>query len=333
MVRHMKLLLIYRWRLVLSISVALLIGATHATAAPAKILPPYVTAHSVVVDGVSRSFYLVAPSGTKAIRAAVLLFHGHGGSPEHMLGMTRTPSPYVRWLEVARRQNLLLIVPEGEVGGDGKRGWADCRFAESQPKTDDLAFVDAMLAKVNANYALPMLPIFAVGTSNGGHFVLRMAHERPNVLKAAAVVVASEAAQSRCVAPSQALPIVFMNGTDDTLNKWQGGTVGKTRDMRGETMSVMDTVNYWVKVNHAESSAKIEKLPDVDPDDKSRVVVHHYAAKPNGAPVVLYEVQGGGHTEPSTSIAYSRILSFIVGNQNRDIEMADKLWEFFATQR
>jgi polyhydroxybutyrate depolymerase len=329
----MKLLLRFSLGLVLSISLVPLTGEMLAIAAPAKILPPYVTAHSVVVDGISRHFYLVAPSGTKALRATVFMFHGHGGSPEHMLGMTRTPSPYVRWLEVARRQNLLLIIPEGAVGGDGKRGWADCRFADSQPKTNDLAFVDAMIAKVNSDYPAIAKQIFAVGTSNGGHFVLRLAHERPSVLKAAAVVVASEAAQSRCAAPSQALPIVFMNGTDDTLTKWQGGLVGKTRDLRGETMSVMDTVNYWVKVNNAEAIAKIEKLPDIDPEDKSRVVVHQYAAKVGGAPVVLYEVQGGGHTEPSTSIAYSRILSLIVGNQNRDIEMADKLWDFFAAQQ
>lgn len=320
-------------QLLLFFAVSTVGGMAIAQTKPAKMLPPYVSAHRVMVDGVERRYYRVAPVSVKATQAALFMFHGHGGSPEHMLGMTRTQSPYVRWLEVARRQNLLLIVPEGEVGGDGKRGWADCRLADSQPKTDDLAFVDAMIAKLNGDYPAIAKQIFAVGTSNGGHFVLRIAHERAGALKAAAVVLASEAAQSRCKAPSQGLPIVFINGTDDTLTKWQGGLVGKTRDMRGETMSVMDTVNYWVKLNNAEGIAKIEKLPDVDPEDKSRVVVHQYAAKAGGAPVVLYEVQGGGHTEPSISVAPSRLFSLIVGTQNRDIEMADKLWEFFAAQK
>jgi polyhydroxybutyrate depolymerase len=123
-----------------------------------------------------------------------------------------------------------------------------------------------------------------------------------------------------------------MNGTDDPFSKWQGGQVGKEKDLRGTTLSVMDTVNYWVRINHAQSNAQISSLPDINMNDKSRVVLHRYAALPNGAPVLLYEVQGGGHTEPSIGIAYSKIFSAVVGNQNRDIEMADTVWRFFSKQ-
>jgi polyhydroxybutyrate depolymerase len=162
----MRFRLIQVMQVLLLFAVMTICATAHAQATRSKMLPPYVSAHRVTVDGVERRYYRVAPVSVKATQAAVFMFHGHGGSPEHMLGMTRTPSPYVRWLEVARRQNLLLIVPEGEVGGDGKRGWADCRLAESQPKTDDLAFVDAMIAKVNIDYPAITKQIFAVGTSN-----------------------------------------------------------------------------------------------------------------------------------------------------------------------
>jgi polyhydroxybutyrate depolymerase len=297
-----------------------------------KKAPVGVLDQAITVQGFNRHYLLWAPAEDKPIHGVIMLFHGHGGSAEHLLGMKRMSSPYVRWLEIAKQENLLLLIPKGEIGGDGKSGWADCRLAASQPPTDDLAFVDAMLQALQKQHPFNPRRVFATGTSNGGHFVLRLAHERPGLLAAAAVVVASEAAESRCSAAKHVLPILFMNGTNDPFSKWQGGQVGKEKDLRGTTLSVMDTVNYWVRINHAQSNAQISSLPDINMNDKSRVVLHRYAALPNGAPVLLYEVQGGGHTEPSIGIAYSKIFSAVVGNQNRDIEMADTVWSFFSKQ-
>jgi polyhydroxybutyrate depolymerase len=292
-------------------------------------LPSGVIEQRITVQGQQRQYFLFLPNQGKSADTLVMLFHGHGGSAENMLGMTRISSPYARWLEIAKRENFLLLIPNGELGGDGKRGWADCRLAASQPRTDDLAFVDAMLQATQRQRAFKLKRIYASGTSNGGHFVLRLAHERAGLLTAAAVIVASEAAESRCSVPKKALPILFMNGTEDPLSKWNGGQVGRNKDMRGSVLSVTDTIKYWVRINRAEPVASKENLFDVNQHDKSRVIRHKHAAKPNGKPVVLYEIRGGGHTEPSIRIPYSKWLSLIVGNQNRDIEMADTVWEFF----
>ncbi len=315
-------------------SILFLLMAIFGTACHSadKPLPAGISRQSILVQGTQRYYLFRAPTANKPVNGVVMLFHGHTGSAEHLLGMKRIASPYVRWLDIAQRENLILIVPQGAIGGDGKSGWADCRLADSGPVTDDLAFIDAILQTVQRKYRVDTKRLYALGTSNGGHFVLRLAHERHGLLAAAGVVIAAEAAESRCAAPKQALPILFMNGTEDPLLKWHGGQVGKGKHKRGKTQSVMDTVNYWVNINHAETKAKIENLPDIRKDDKSRVVLHRYAAKENGKPVVLYEVIGGGHTEPSIDIEYSNILSLMVGRQNRDIEMADTVWHFFREQ-
>jgi polyhydroxybutyrate depolymerase len=48
---------------------------------------------------------------------------------------------------------------------------------------------------------------------------------------------------------------------------------------------------------------------------------------------VLYEVRGGGHTEPSLTEHNRRLYKRIVGPQNRDIEMAEEVWSFFKNRR
>ena len=77
------------------------------------------------------------------------------------------------------------------------------------------------------------------------------------------------------------------------------------------------------------SSPVIEELPDVDSDDGSTIRVTAYANGQQGAEVVLYEVRGGGHTEPSLSQHYGWVYRRIVGPQNHDIEMAEVVWRFF----
>ncbi len=70
-------------------------------------------------------------------------------------------------------------------------------------------------------------------------------------------------------------------------------------------------------------------LADVIADDCSTVTVSSYAAGSDGAPVVLYTIEGGGHNEPSiteerTDLRPRRL------PQNRDIEMAEEVWRFFG---
>ena len=73
----------------------------------------------------------------------------------------------------------------------------------------------------------------------------------------------------------------------------------------------------------------IFKFPDVDSTDKSTVTRYIYPNGKDNTEVMLYQVQGGGHTEPSRSEHYRRLYKWIVGPQNYDIEMADEVWAFF----
>lgn len=292
----------------------------------------------MVVGNLTRSYDLFVPSGMgKTPRPVVLLLHGHSGDADVMTGQNRKKAPYKIWLEIAQREKLMLLIPNGERGSDGQRGWNDCRAdASTNPSSDDMAFIDKLLATVAAAYPVDARRLYATGTSNGGNMVFRLALERPERFAAFAPVVASMPRRSQCAPKPEPVSLLIMNGTSDPLMPYAGGMVGKRKGndhQRGDVMSTTETVAYWVKHNGANPKPEIRTLPDRDPKDGSTVHVQHYHGGRHDTEVLLYEVRGGGHTEPSVREQYGRLYRKIVGPQNHDFEMADEVWSFFKTRQ
>lgn len=292
----------------------------------------------MVVGELTRSYDLFIPSqlGT-APRPVVLLLHGHLGDADVMTGQNRKKAPYKIWLEIAQREKLLLVIPDGERGSDRQRGWNDCRAdATTNPTSDDMAFIDKLLATVAASYPVDARRLYATGTSNGGNMVFRLALERPERFAALAPVVASMPRHSQCAPKAEPVSLLIMNGTSDPLMPYAGGAVGKQKGDdhgRGEVLSTRETVAYWVRHNGAHPQPELRTLPDRDPKDGSTVHVQQYRGGRAGSEVLLYEVRGGGHTEPSQREQYGRLYRRIVGPQNHDVEMADEVWAFFKTRQ
>lgn len=283
------------------------------------------------VQGVGRSFDLYLPdqTGQQPI-PLVMMFHGHSGDSDVMTGENNRRAPYKVWLQLAEQHQFAVAVPNGEKGPDKLRGWNDCRAdATTNPNTDDVAFVLAMLDHIESITAVDKNRIYATGTSNGGNMVLRLAMEVPQRFAAVAAVVAAMPKHNHCKQSDTPISVLFMNGTDDPLLPYGGGVVGREKDGRGETLSAEDSVKYWLAVNRIDAKPARTEFPDVAAKDRSTVVRYRYVGKGGGPEVVLYEIRGGGHAEPSRSQRYRRLYRRIVGRQNHDIEMAEEVWDFF----
>jgi len=124
-----------------------------------------------------------------------------------------------------------------------------------------------------------------------------------------------------------------MNGTDDPLLPYQGGAVGDDKHGRGTALSTPLSVAYWLKVNGLRGKPKIHNFPDMDKSDESSVTQLSYSDARHDREVVLYKVIHGGHTEPSRQEHYRHLYKRVVGQQNRDIEMAEEVWQFFKNKR
>lgn len=323
-----------RWR---TPTMAVMITAITAIAGfmPSRYaLAGLLTGQEVQVQGTTRSYDLYVPDdlGRQAV-PLVFMFHGHRGSSKVMTGENHRAAPYKLWLALAQRDKFIVVAPQGEKGSDGYRGWNDCRAdAKTNPAVDDVAFVDAMLAAISAQYAVDKKRIYTTGTSNGGNFSYRLAQERTRVFAAAAPVVAAMPAVNKCQPPTAPISLLIMNGTADPILPFAGGAVGRRKsdqEARGSTLSAQETVQYWTLHNGTDSKAVITELPDIDADEDSSIRVTSYGHGREGSEVVLYEVRGGGHTEPSLSQHYGWLYRRIVGPQNHDIEMAEEVWRFF----
>ena len=143
------------------------------TGAAGNARPGLLKDQTLAVDGSERSYDLYIPAtGTAGSYPVVLLLHGHLGNADVMTGENRKAAPYKVWLEIAERERLLLIIPDGERGADGYRGWNDCRAdATILPHTDDVAFIDRLIETVAAKYPIDRTRVYATGTSNGGDMV------------------------------------------------------------------------------------------------------------------------------------------------------------------
>ncbi len=292
---------------------------------------------TLTIDGSKRTYDLYIPSSTpSAPSPLVLLLHGHFGSADAMTGENNKKAPYKVWLTIAERENWFLLIPDGEIGPDDHRGWNDCRGnAKTNPNTDDVAFLNKLTDLVSSEHPIDKSRIYVHGTSNGGNMAYRLAQESGDRFRAIAAVVAAMPEQNKCRHLGHPISVLIMNGTEDPILPYEGGGVGKRKshqEDRGSVLSTAESLKYWLTNNEITSQPVTRKYPDINKRDKSTVHTKQYFNKKNDTEVILFEIRGGGHTEPSLTEHYSWLYSLIVGRQNRDIEMAEEVWKFFDRQ-
>lgn len=284
---------------------------------------------TIDVSGTSRNYHMYLPeNATNA--PIVLLLHGNRSDKDELMGFTNAKAPYTVWEDIALQADIILLVPNGTNGSSGHRGWNDCRNdASGNPDANDVLFIDNLFDFVITEHHADASKLFAVGTSNGGHMAMRLAQEMPDKLTAFAAIVASNPVNSQCTNSTLPISALFINGTEDPINPYEGGEMSGDR---GEVRSAQQTIDYWVNRNQTDTTPTVTDLPDTDTNDNCTVKKQLFANGTNNTEVVFYEIIGGGHTEPSISERYSNAFKLVVKEQNGDIEMATEVWNFFKGQ-
>ncbi|MBK7098204.1 MAG: hypothetical protein IPH58_07425 [Sphingobacteriales bacterium] len=284
---------------------------------------------TINISGTQRNYHLFIPDNTTNA-PIVFLFHGNGSNYDDMLGLSGVKAPYKIWLDIAQQENVIVVVPNGTLGSSNSRGWNDCRNdALTNPLVDDVTFISNLIDFIKTKYNANTLKVFAMGTSNGGHLVIRLAQEIPAKVTAFASIVAANAVNSKCTNSTIKISALFMNGTNDPIMPYLGGQIASNR---GEVFSTDNTIAYWVQRNATNPTPEITNINDLNTSDNSTVTKHLYKNGGSNTEVALYRVNDGGHTEPSIAQRYSPLFLLTVGNQNGDIEMAQEVWNFFKTK-
>jgi len=166
-------------------------------------------------------------------------------------------------------------------------------------------------------------PIYVLGYSTGGLMVYRLAMEAPETFRAAAAISANLPAEtdSDCVASRSPVSIAILNGTEDQINPFEGGSRSSVWTMSlGHVQSAEQSARYFAELAGQASEPYVERLPH-------RVERRTWSG--GSANIELLAIHGGGHTISQPLVRQPRIL----GSTSADIDTPGEVWRFFTQFR
>jgi polyhydroxybutyrate depolymerase len=265
--------------------------------------------YKINVNGVERR-YLLVPSQSGATHKPLLLCF-HGGRAQVELLARRSGI-----LELGDRHGCTVVFPEA------KDGWIDLR-PERGGSARDLDFVDTLLGFLVRNKQIDASRVFALGISNGGQFVFRLACQRPHYFAGFATALANLPVAALSWKSGPPVPMAMVFGKRDRVMPWEGGRLSRRPGLRpgGEVLSVPATIDFWVTRNGALPPPQLRHLISAG----RPIDVEDYSAAPDGAPVRCVVVGNWGHRWPR----WGQDLS--AGSDT--FSAADSIMEFFAGLR
>ncbi len=291
---------------------------------------------TIVTDGVSRRYAVYIPAGLGNSPVPLILeLHGGGIYIEDMTGESGHKTPYKLWMNLADREKFIVVYPEGLNGSYGKPTWNDCRANSKVSSTaDDVLFISTLINELSSKYNIDLSRVYVSGTSNGGLMALRLAVELSDKIAAVAAIAAAMPDSSECGSPVNPVSVLFMNGTDDNHLPYNGGTLSDPPSPdNGTVYSTETSVKIWITFDQTDTVPVIYVFPDLEPDDGGIVTRYTYSNGMQGTEVVLYKINGGGHSAPSIKEQYSALFEKYFNKQNHDIEMTTEAWNFFKEKR
>lgn len=280
-------------------------GAASGTRAPAVLgldglcsarLPPGTSERRIESSGAERRFLLHVPDQIPSGSAALVLeLHGSGGSPEGQMALSGLRS-------LSEQHGFLLIAGEAL-----ERRW---NVPPESTRASDVQFVSDVLDRVAREACIDPARVYAAGFSGGGRMVSQLACDlTPRV--AAIAAIGGVRFPRPCAVP-RPVPVLAFHGTADDVNPYDGG--GQPYWGTG----VDDAISGWAEHNGCPSQSEETAAP----------VTRVSQGGDGCTDVVLYRIQGFGHSWPS-GIAFAPHWAHSAGGATTSATANEVLWSFF----
>lgn len=184
------------------------VSTTAVTPASTTVVPTTQTS-----DGRPRTFVLHVPDGLLAPAPLVVALHAHSQTTDSIRA-------YTAFEALADAQGFVVAFPSG-AGGSWNAG--GCCRPGSVVGTDDVAFLDEVIALAQQRAPVDPDRIAVTGSSNGGMMALRYACERSDTIATAAVVAGPLMAPC---SPSNGVSVLVLHGDRDGVVPPGGGPYG-----------------------------------------------------------------------------------------------------------
>ena len=270
-----------------------------------------------------RSYLLHLPPtmSTTTKLPAVFVFHGGFGGPSHVASQTK-------FNLLANEEGFIVVYPEGI-----DKHWNDGRIPTPTGMDNDVDFISSLIDHLQSQYPIDTKRIYATGISNGGFLTQRLACELNDKIVAFAAVSSSIPLPLKSICdPSRPVSIMMINGTDDKLVPWQGGSMTFSEakgGLGGEILSVPAAIEFW-RSNAQCQDRQVIRPTDLDPNDGTLIERTDYTDCESNILVSLVAIKGGGHTWPGSESR--RLFQRVVGRTSKDINASRLIWDFFKGQ-
>ncbi len=282
---------------------------------------------SFVHDSLKRTFNIHFPSSyDKSVQLPmVIALHGRGANGASMIILT-----HKGFNKLAEKDGFIIVYPDGI-----ELNWNDGRMDEEandrahRENIDDVGFISALIDSMINDYNIDPKRVYVTGISNGAIMSYRLACELSHKITAIAPVDGNIPILifKEC-SPSSPVSVLAINNTDDPLVPFDGGEIyGQFHRIKlGKVLSVNESIGFWVTRNRCSVTPAVTEEPDIDPKDGTTVTRKQYVNDFDGTEVILYAVEGGGHTWPG-GVQY--LPAWIIGKTCRDFDASEVIWSFF----
>lgn len=265
-------------------------------------------------DGQERSYILYVPAVVDWSQPVplVFVFHGGGGSAQSAMRMSGFNA-------VADEHGFLVVYPNGTGPLSGERllTWnaGGCCANAQENNVDDVGFVRAVLADVQASASIDARRIYTTGMSNGAMLSHRLACEASDVFAAAAPVAGT--LNFPACQPAQPIAMLAFHGTDDQHAPYEGGA-GPDSLVGVDFASVEDSMAFWAAANGCQPPAQTRSAGDDFRHEE-------WPGCRDGTAVELVTIFGGGHAWPGGAAGRPQ-----ADQPTQAVSASQLMWEFFA---
>jgi polyhydroxybutyrate depolymerase len=259
--------------------------------------------------GRRRTYLLYVPETYDAATATplVICLHGFAQWPAHQMEMTG-------WNELADQFGFIVVYPAGT--GFPLRWNAGGELGTANDPLFDVIFLSDLIDSLQNEYNIDEARIYANGLSNGAGMSHMLACKLSDRIAAVGTVAGAYSLPWSECTPSRPVPVIAFHGTADPIVPYGGG---RSRSPDLPLPAVEDWAATWAERNGC-GDAPLE-LPS-----SGEVSAIRYTDCNKGADVVLYTVQGGGHTWPGGA----PLPEWLAGHTTSDIDATEEMWEFFV---
>lgn len=248
---------------------------------------PMAFAEEFDIGGVARTYEVFEPSGSP--QGMVMVLHHLDGTAEQMklLGFNR----------YAAKERFVVVYPEAMHGR-----WTP----------EDLDYLKKLADTLLEKYQLTN-GIYVVGASSGGMMAQGFAAQYSEMVRAAAAV--GSTLPTGIVIPENPVSMLFINGTNDPLVPFQGGN---------GFLPVIEAPRFWIQANQCDPTDPMgsrEPFPSGD----GTIINQEVFKSSNGAEVIFYVIEGGGHSWPGGPI----LPEAFFGKTCLHMNATDTIWNFF----